>query len=237
MARKKADDINLKGFEGSDYDALSVSDTDYSECSVSGADNVLQESASDNKKIFDTFPKIIAAKFNGLIKKLKNGNFVQDEHYVHTDKNYTAEEKEKLEGIAPGAQVNVIEKVKVNGAVLTANEKSVNVKVPTKLTELINDGNFVQDEHYVHTDYNFSYMYQHKIERNERRVDAALCIAQGANQAVSFSNYRQMVTWFNEFSNWAPMEDEDRPYTEGQNIYIGTTQFIRNTGMEGMAHE
>ena len=100
MARKKADDIKLNSFEGSDYDSLNVTDTDYGECGVGGADNVLSGSASDNKKVFDTFPKIIAAKFNGLINKLKNGNFVQDGNYVHTDNNFSETYKTTLEDLS-----------------------------------------------------------------------------------------------------------------------------------------
>lgn len=45
--------------------------------------------------------------------------------------DYTTEEKTKLEGIAAGAQVNVIETVKVNGVALTPADKAVDVTVPT----------------------------------------------------------------------------------------------------------
>lgn len=45
--------------------------------------------------------------------------------------DYTTEEKNKLSGIAEGAQVNVIETVKVNGVALTPSSKAVNVSVPT----------------------------------------------------------------------------------------------------------
>lgn len=45
--------------------------------------------------------------------------------------DYTTDEKNKLEGIAAGAQVNVIESVKVNGVALTPSSKAVNVTVPT----------------------------------------------------------------------------------------------------------
>lgn len=47
-----------------------------------------------------------------------------------TDRLMTATEGEKLTGIAVGAQVNVIEKVQVNGTDLTITDKSVNVEVP-----------------------------------------------------------------------------------------------------------
>lgn len=45
--------------------------------------------------------------------------------------DYTNDEKTKLEGIATGAQVNVIEAVKVNGVALTPTAKAVDVTVPT----------------------------------------------------------------------------------------------------------
>lgn len=45
--------------------------------------------------------------------------------------DYTSDEKTKLEGIATGAQVNVIETVKVNGVALTPSDKAVDVAVPT----------------------------------------------------------------------------------------------------------
>ena len=45
--------------------------------------------------------------------------------------DYTTAEKEKLAGIAAGAQVNVLEKVSVNGVAQTITEKGVNISVPT----------------------------------------------------------------------------------------------------------
>lgn len=63
----------------------------------------------------------------------------------------------KVAGIDPGAEVNIIETVKVNGTALTPDSnRAVDVTVPTKLTDLTNDGNFVQDASYVHTDSNFT---------------------------------------------------------------------------------
>lgn len=51
----------------------------------------------------------------------------------------SSEDKGKLTGIATGAQVNVIESVKVNNTALTITNKAVNVVVPTKLSDLTND--------------------------------------------------------------------------------------------------
>lgn len=57
--------------------------------------------------------------------------------------DYTSAEKQKLSGIASGAQVNVIEIVKVNGTALSATSKAVNVTVPTKTSQLTNDNSYV----------------------------------------------------------------------------------------------
>lgn len=86
-----------------------------------------------------------------------DNNTVTDASYVHTDNNYTTAEKTKLSNIAAGADVNVIETVKVNGSALTPDaNKAVDITVPTALSDLNNDGNFVTDADYVHTDNNYT---------------------------------------------------------------------------------
>ena len=65
-------------------------------------------------------------------------------------------DKTKLDGISTGADTNVIESVQQNGTALTITNKTVNVTVPTKTSEITNDSNYVQDSNYVHTDNNFT---------------------------------------------------------------------------------
>lgn len=72
-----------------------------------------------------------------------DSNFVSDANYVHTDNNYTATEKNKLSGIASGAQANIIESIKVNGTALTVTSKAVDVSVPTATSDLTNDSGFI----------------------------------------------------------------------------------------------
>lgn len=72
-----------------------------------------------------------------------DSNFAVDSSYVHTDNNYTTTEKNKLSGIASGAQVNVIETVKVNNTALTPSSKAVNISVPTKTSDITNDSGFI----------------------------------------------------------------------------------------------
>ena len=59
-----------------------------------------------------------------------------------TTNDYTTPEKQKLAGIASGANANVIETVKVNGTNQSVSEKAVDIKVPTKVSELTNDKGF-----------------------------------------------------------------------------------------------
>ena len=56
--------------------------------------------------------------------------------------DYTNAEKSKLSDIASGAQVNVIESVKVNGTKVEPSSKAVDVTVPTKVSQLTNDSRF-----------------------------------------------------------------------------------------------
>ena len=65
----------------------------------------------------------------------------------------SAADKTKLNSIDNNADVNIIEKVKVNGSVLTPDaNKAVNITVPTKTSDLTNNSNFVSDASYVHID-------------------------------------------------------------------------------------
>lgn len=80
-----------------------------------------------------------------LISKIKsalNGkvNVVNGKGLSTND--YTNAEKQKLSGIASGAQANVIESVKVNGTKLTPISKAVDVTVPTKTSQLTNDSGY-----------------------------------------------------------------------------------------------
>ena len=56
----------------------------------------------------------------------------------------SAADKTKLDGIATGAQANTIETVKVNSSALTPdNNKAIDIKVPTVLSDLADDIGFV----------------------------------------------------------------------------------------------
>lgn len=63
--------------------------------------------------------------------------------------DFTNADKTKLNGIESGAQVNKLESVKVNGSTQTITNKSVDISVPTKTSDLTNDSNFVKDTDYA----------------------------------------------------------------------------------------
>lgn len=84
-----------------------------------------------------------------------DSNFVADSSYVHTDNNYTTTEKNKLAGIASGAEVNVQSDWNESDSTDDAYIKN-KPSIPTKTTDLTNDSNFVADASYVHTDNNFT---------------------------------------------------------------------------------
>lgn len=71
-----------------------------------------------------------------------DSNFAVDASYVHTDNNYTTAEKNKLSGIAAGAQANVIESIKVNGTAQTITSKAVDITVPTNNNQLTNGAGY-----------------------------------------------------------------------------------------------
>lgn len=126
--------------------------------------------------------------------------------------DYTTTEKNKLAGIAAGAEVNVqsnwnetntgsdafilnkptklsqftndgdgtagsafatedyvdqhggkIDVIKVNGTTQTITNKTVDISVPTKTSDLTNDSNFAVDANYVHTDNNFTTALKNKL--------------------------------------------------------------------------
>ena len=91
---------------------------------------------------------LIKSLFNSIVVPTKltdlqnDGDFVQDANYVHTDNNYTSTEKTKLGGVAAGAQVNVIETIKVNNTALTPTEKGVNIPVPTDNSQIGNGAGY-----------------------------------------------------------------------------------------------
>lgn len=80
---------------------------------------------------------LLKAKF-----KAKQDTII-DLETIRTNASTGAGLKTKVDGIAANAQVNVIESVSVNGTNLSVTNKNVNVTVPTKVSELTNDKNYL----------------------------------------------------------------------------------------------
>ncbi len=59
-----------------------------------------------------------------------------------SENDFTTTEKNKLSGIASGAQVNIIESIKVNNTVQSIANKSVNITVPTNTNQLTNGAGY-----------------------------------------------------------------------------------------------
>lgn len=66
-----------------------------------------------------------------------------DSHTQDSTIHMTSAEKNKLAGIASGAQVNVINSIKVNGITMAPSGKTIDITVPTKNSELTNDSGFI----------------------------------------------------------------------------------------------
>lgn len=58
-----------------------------------------------------------------------------------------------------------IDTISVNNTQQTITNKNVNITVPTALSDLTNDGNFVADASYVHTDTNYSSTDKGKVDK------------------------------------------------------------------------
>lgn len=71
-----------------------------------------------------------------------DSNFVSDANYVHTDNNFTTAEKNKLDGIAAGAEVNV--QSDWNQTNSSADDYIKNKpSIPTKTSDLTNDSGYI----------------------------------------------------------------------------------------------
>lgn len=85
----------------------------------------------------------LQAYHNGIKGKLNNKVDKVSGKSLSTN-DFTTTLKNKLDGIEASADVNVIEKVKVNGTQLTPDStKAVNVTVPTKTSQITNDSGFI----------------------------------------------------------------------------------------------
>lgn len=101
---------------------------------------------TDNAKYYMEIAKNLVAGFGEVVSiNGKTGvvTLTTDDIPEGAKKYYTSADQTKLAGIENGAQANTIETVKVNNTTLEATNKSVNIKVPTKNSDLVNDSGYV----------------------------------------------------------------------------------------------
>ena len=131
--------------------------------------------------------------------KNKPENLVQDASYVHTDNNYTSDEKSKLSGIAAGAEVNV--QSDWNQASSSADDYIKN-----------KPENLVQDATYVHTDNNYTTTEKNKLSG----------IAAGAEVNVQ-SDWNQANSSADDYIKTKPENlVQDASYVHTDNNYTTT---------------
>lgn len=104
------------------------------EKNLGGEANVLEGVKVNGQALTIATDKTVDIAVPTKLSELTNdSNYVIDANYVHTDNNYTTDEKTKLAGIEAGAEVNIIETVKVNGVALTPDaDRAVDVIIPVK---------------------------------------------------------------------------------------------------------
>lgn len=79
----------------------------------------------------------------GETDNLLNGKVNKEEGKGLSTNDFTDDLKSKLEGIESNAEVNKIETIKVNNVTQTITNKSVNITVPTKTSDINNDSGFI----------------------------------------------------------------------------------------------
>lgn len=94
-------------------------------------------------------------------------------------------------------------------------EKAEKKEIPTKLSELENDSGFAHKDDLIILNMAIAV-----IPDIEEMAKDAYDIASGANQTVTFENYKKLVDWFNE-NEFLPNWGETLPIV-GQNIMILT---------------
>lgn len=109
-----AEKTRAEGIEGNLQSAINT---------LNGANTVNGSVAKTVKDAVETAQATLQGNIDKKVDKVEGKGL--------STNDYTTDEKTKLEGIATGAQVNVIETVKVNGVALTPTAKAVDVIVPT----------------------------------------------------------------------------------------------------------
>ena len=126
--------------------------------------------------------------FWSQLKSLLGGKVDKETGKGLSTNDYSNTEKEKLNNIASGAQVNTIESIKVNGTTQAIDSKVVDISVPTALSDLTDDLNVVTDASYVHTDNNYTTAEKTKLSNVESGAEVNII------ETISVNGTQQTVT-------------------------------------------
>lgn len=144
-----------------------------------------------------------------------DSSFVADTNYVHTDNNFTTILKDKLNGIADGAEVNVQanwNETNANSDAYIKNKPSI----PTKTSELQNDSNYVVDKNYVHTDNNYTNADKTSVGTIKDKVDKVEGKGLSTNDLTDAlkKQYDGAVANKHTHTNKQILDEITAPYTE-----------------------
>lgn len=153
--------------------------------------------------------------------------------------DYTTAEKTKLSGVQTGAQVNVIESVKVNGVAQGVDGKAVDIAVPTKVSQLSNDSKF-QTEAEVTGKVNSAVADKVNQTQMTSAISAAttdMATRAYVTQQLANINKKAVVTSTDEMTDEntiyliANVGEEDNSYDE-YIVYDGTPEKIGTTKVD-----
>lgn len=153
--------------------------------------------------------------------------------------DYTTAEKTKLSGVQTGAQVNVIESVKINGVAQGVDGKAVDIAVPTKVSQLSNDSKF-QTEAEVTGKVNSAVADKVNQTQMTSAISAAttdMATRAYVTQQLANINKKAVVTSTEEMTDentiylMANVGEEDNSYDE-YIVYEGTPEKIGTTKVD-----
>ena len=144
-------DVVFVGFEDNDRGKPVIlgclyspeSENSVADLTVSSLNVLVDTNLSEDTHIGDVTPQ-----------EISNLRFSKDNLQVQID---------NLANSISTSGAGTITEIQRNGVTI-ATEGVANILVPTKLTDLLNDGSFVQDANYVHTDNNFTDALKEKLE-------------------------------------------------------------------------
>lgn len=145
-----------------------------------------------NKAIIDRITQALIDNWNAAYTHITD----TVKHITETERiNWNAAKTHADSAHAPSnAQANVIEAVKVNGATLTPSSKAVNVTVPDKVSQLINDSGYITSTD-IDTSQNHTHSNKGILDKiTQTMLDKLDGIASGATKVIVDSALSSLST-------------------------------------------